>query len=334
MPPWLGTTNTQITSPLPPGPDHSIPLPIPPHNSLMQQPGHASSASEEHPQRPISVNIQRPQRETPENVKLMALSHFTVPVSLEVQICSDWGQQLDFLLLTVDNRTVISYYQFTGRCISEVSKMPMPQGHRYDCRTYITQQYIILQSLENQVPFYNHDLQLIETHNCPGWVIGVIGELYAVVRSITIRQCLPIVTIYITSLTNPQEMHHELESPHPKAYDENSHLHACGWLDGRVVIIQREGQYADFYSITGNHIQRVELDGTTGEPSCTAQHVLVPIMNQPQTILVFTWAGKLVQHLEVGLDLNDMCLGTSPIHKGKLNVWVTNASEMTQSHHI
>ena len=329
MPPWFGTTNPQITSPLPPGPDHSIPLPTPPHNSPMQQPLYPSYLPflpGRHPQRPLSVNMPRLQRGTTEKVKLRVLSHFTSPYNTTFYFSQ--GQQSDFLFCTDDNPAVIHYYQFRGRCISEVSKRPIPQGHRYDCFKYITQQYIIFQSQQNQLSFYNHDLQLIKTLSCPGAVIGVIGDLYAIVKSITTRQGLPVVTIYITSLTNPQQIHHELESPHPKAYDVDAVLCVCGWLDGRVAITQRGGQYVDFYSITGNHIQRVDVDVVTGYPSCTAQHVLVPIWN-PQTILVFTWAGKLVQHLELGLDFYNQCHSISPVHEGKLNVWVYNTSERT-----
>ena len=321
MPPWLGTTNPQVT--LPPG--HSTPLPIPPHNSFMQQPIYAPSVLGSHQQRTLSVNIPRSQRAAAEKVKLRVLSLFSFPLNLPLYGSS--GPQLDLLFSTADNQTVMKYYQFRGGCISEVHRWTIPRGHRYDCVKFITQQYIILQSLKNQVSFYNHDLQLIKTLSCPGWVIEVIGELYAVVESITTHQGLSVVTMYITSLTNLQEIHHELESPHPKAYDAGALLIARGCLDGCVVIIQMKGQFVDFYSVTGNHIQRADLDGEAGPPSCTTQHVLVPMRNQPQTILVFTWTGKLVQHLDLGRGLYDTCLNISPVHEGKVNVLVMNVSE-------
>ena len=325
MPPWFGSTNLQITSPLPPGPEHSIP-PTPPHNYLIQQSGYVPATAGKPPQRQLSVNMPRPQRATAEKVKLRVLSHCNVPSKINSGL--SWGQKLDFLLHTDDNLTVMHYYQFKGRSMSGVSKKPIPLGHRYDCRKFITQQYIILQSQPNQLSFYNHDLQLIKTLSCPGWVKYIIGELYAVVRSITAREGLPVVTIYIRSLTNLQEIHHKLESP--KAYDVDAALAACGWLDGRVAITQNEEQYADFYSITGHHIQRVDLDGTTGCPGCTAQHVLVPLVQKPQTRMeVFTWAGKLVKHLELGLDFYNQCSSISPVHEGKLNVVVHNVSEKT-----
>ena len=327
--PMRNTTNPQITLPLPPGPDHAIPLPVTVHNSLMQQSGYVPAASGKPPQRQLSVNMPRPQRATPEKLKLKVLSHFSV--SVKPHYCIDFGQQLDFFLCTDDNPTVMNYYQFKGRCISEVSKRPIPAGHKYNNFKFIMEQYIIFQSQQNQVSVYSHDLQLIKTHRCPGWIVEVIGELYAIVKSITTKLCngVPVVTINKTSLTNFQEIHHELESPHPKAYDVDAVLFVCGWLDGRIAITQKEGRYADFYSITGRHIQRVDLDGVTGWPSCTTQHVLVPISKKPGTILVFTWAGKLIQHLEPGLGLNDTCGIISSVHEGKLNLWVDNEPEQT-----
>ena len=96
----------------------------------------------------------------------------------------------------------------------------------------------------------------MKTVDCPGWVIGVIGDLYAVVKSSTIREGLSAVTIYITSLTNTQEKHRELDLPSTKANDVSAILWACGWLDGRVAITKEYGQYIDFYTASGQHTRK------------------------------------------------------------------------------
>ena len=178
-------SQTSTISPLPPpGPPDISRLSLHPTDSMKQH---------------DTVNTLRPQRAATEKVKLRILSQFTYPLNVKYSYS---GQQLNFLFCTDDNPTLMRYYQFKGRRISKVSKRPIPQGHMYDCNKYITPQYFILQSQQNQLSFYNHDWQFIKTLTCPGLVIGVIGELYAVVRSMTIpftqrpRPKLPYVKIW------------------------------------------------------------------------------------------------------------------------------------------
>ena len=323
-----GTTTSQITSHVPPHPHHSIPLSIPPYSFPVQQLGYIPSKYGEYPQMSPSVNMSRSQRPTTEKVKLRVLNHFIMP-SRKASL--SFGQQLDFLLNMHNNPTALSHCQYTGTCISEVSKRPFPQGHNYSCTKFITPQHVVLQSFRNKLSIYNHELQHIETVHILGKVRGLISDLYAVVRKRFItHQGLSVATLCITSFLNTQEIHHELELPHPKAYDVNDKLFACGLLDRRVAVTKKDGLYVDFYSTVGHHIQRFDLDGCTRRPRCTAQHVLVPIVNQPRTILMFTWSGELIQRLEpLGLDLYDKCLILSPIHDGKLNILVRNASKPT-----
>ena len=303
------------------------PLPTPPHNSPGQQSGYVPPTSETRPQMPLSVSMPQSQMATAEKVKLRILSRFTPPAETKH---FDLGQQLDILLHTythlhtLNDPTVLSYCRYTGTCISEVNKWSFPQGHKYECNKFITPQHVVLQSFKNQLSCYNHELGLTMTLSCPGWVIGVIGDHYAVVKS------RPGTTVAITSFPNTQEIHHELKLPHPKAYDD-ANLFACGWPDGRVAIAKKGGRYTDFYSTAGHHIQRADADGVTGvtgRPSCTAQHVLVPMDNQPRTILVFTWTGEFVQRIAPsGLGPHDECCSISPVHEGKLNMWVYNKSD-------
>ena len=297
---------------LAPHPDPSIPA----HNSPVQQPG-------------------KPPRQPPiaEKVKLRKLSQFIVP---QRDSYFSLGPKLDFLLCSEDNPYIMRYCQYKGGCISEVSKSPFPQGHRKRCVKQVTQQHVILQSSENQLSFYNLKFQHVKTVGCPGFVIGVIGELYAVVKSTTIREGLSAVTIYITSLTNSQEIHHELKLPHPRVEDAGALLWACGWPDGHVAITKSAGQYIDFYSASGHLIKSVDLDGAVGTPSCTEHHVLVSVRNPP-TILVFTWTGKLVQHLKLsnfGLDMLDTCRSISPVHDGKFIVWAEISGITTIPHKV
>ena len=268
---------------------------------------------------PDSLPANRSSPQSGDKIKLKRLNHFTL--SIRDKGYFGWGQMLDFLLSTEDNQTVFSYYMYKENHMSEVSNKVIPQGYGYNCRKYITPQHVILQSHCKKLSIFNHELQLTNRFNCPGIIIGVMGDLYAVVASRTTREGATTVTIYLTLLSNTQEIHQELESPRPTAYDEDSHLMACGWLDGHVAI--RDRQSIDFYSPTSHHIQRVVLDGSAGGPSCTAKHVLVPISKKKRRILVFTWSGKLVQRLEPpDLSLEDRCVSLSPVHEGKINVWV------------
>ena len=92
--------------------------------------------------------------------------------------------------------------------------------------------------------------------------------------------------------------------------------------------------YIDFYISPGQHIKSVDLDSAVGPPSCTQHHVLAPMWHPP-TIKVFTWTGKLVQRLELSdLGLHDHCRSISPVHEGKLNVWVKMSGNMTISHKV
>ena len=328
LPQSRGTTTSQITSHVPPHPDHSIPLSIPPYSFPVQQPGYIPYKSGKYPQMPLSVNMPRSQRATTEKVKLRVLSQFTLPPGGGYL---SFGQQLDFLRSVANNPTVMSYYQYTGTCVSEVNKKPFPHGNIYHCNKFITQQRVVLQSIWNVLSIYNHELQHIKTVRSLGYVIGLISDSYALVmKPFITHQGLPAATVCITPFPNPQEIHHEVELPHPKAYDVNDNLLACGLLDHRVAVTKKFGPYVDFYNTVGHHIRRFDLDGCTGWPRCTAQHVLVPIRNQPRTILMFTWSGELIQLLEpLGLDLYDKCITLSPVHDRKLNIHVGNAPKAT-----
>ena len=298
---------------------------IQPHNSPVQQP--VPSTSGIPPQTPPSMNTLKPMKKSAEKVKLRKLTQLDVP---QRDSYLNLGQKLDFLLRSEDNPTIMRYCQYEGGCTSEVSRKPIPQGHRNRCLKHITQKHVILQSSKNQLSFYNHELQPMKTLDSPGWVIGVISDLYAVVKSIIKREGHSAATVYITSLANTQEIHHELKLPSPKAKDVSAILRACGSLDGRVAITKDYGQYIDFYSTCGHNFENVDLKRTGGPPSCTEHHVLVPVVNPP-TVLVFTWTGKLVQHLELSdLGWDDSCLSISPVHEGKLNVWV----KMPESHKV